>query len=406
MQTMIECASNVEASVLERVIDLINDRPKVLGELFDIRDIHPPGTFQFSEDELDALKESGLIQLGGARIEPAYRLARECAGALVTRDFPRTLRKDEAARGEDRVFPWRDESDAIFDYVTRIYQDKEPPRSVLNLCSGSGAILFSLARHWENRDVHDRKLVGIDKNPRAIEISRFNKQLNIADGQESAHSIDFRLGNLFDQLRRGERFDLVIADAPYSFHPPSHNESGFHGGGTRGVDVVEPILKRFQEFLNSDGRLICPAYSLGTKSAPTHVRSIFASAVGMQYSSADEQSVSECVFTPSDPYWQRLWRFRDVKCLKNPCPLEYLSIRLADHSFPFYKQAEQDPLSAIERYVYDWIETLKKEKDRFNQCFSHLHYVMIDYSRTGSRSIKGSATRRTKVESADPLKSR
>src|SRR5262249_52333375 len=70
-------------------------------------------------------------------------------------------------------------------------------RAALDLGTGCGIQAFAAAKH-------SRRVVGIDTNPRAIAIARFNAGLN------DLANVEFREGSMFDPVE-GEAFDLIVS---------------------------------------------------------------------------------------------------------------------------------------------------------------------------------------------------
>jgi methylase of polypeptide subunit release factors len=80
-------------------------------------------------------------------------------------------------------------------------------RSALDIGTGSGVQALLAARHCE-------RVVAVDVNPRALELAAFNARLNRVD------NIEFRQGSLFEPVA-GERFHLIVSNAPYVVSPDS-----------------------------------------------------------------------------------------------------------------------------------------------------------------------------------------
>jgi SAM-dependent methyltransferase len=86
---------------------------------------------------------------------------------------------------------------------------------VLDLGTGCGVLALLAARHAE-------QVVGVDLNPRAVELARFNAALN------GIGNVDFRAGNLLDPVA-GEAFDLIVCNPPFVIAPTAgrmHSQAG------------------------------------------------------------------------------------------------------------------------------------------------------------------------------------
>jgi SAM-dependent methyltransferase len=371
-----EIALDVDDKAIQKVAKLLRERPKIL-DVFDVGSDGKRRLIQhLPENDLSTLFEAKLITPANAVFRPQYRLQRERAGVLVTRDYPRTEHEhsEEPNHPSDRVFPWRDEADEIFDFAVRAYTGYPPPRRILNMCSGSGALALSLSQHWSSNGSKLMEVTGVDISERAVQRSEFNRRLNRFDGHPFAERIRFKRGDLFEPLSADEKFDLIVADPPYSLHPRHHVKSGFHGGGVFGTDVVEALLRHCRTWLAPGGRLICPCYSLGDLRAPTRIDSILRSTLDVERGFADG-------LVEHMKGW-KVWRFRDVKCMPNPMPVEYMVVRCSDPTYTFYNLFRRDPVGEMQEFVDNWIEKLKHEKDTYGNTYTNLWYVMINYKQT------------------------
>lgn len=91
-------------------------------------------------------------------------------------------------------------------------------RLTLDLGTGCGILAFLVARHSE-------RVLAVDRNPRAINIARFNAHLN------RLASVECRSGDLFAPVE-GETFDLIVSNPPYVVSPESRylfRDSGMAG---------------------------------------------------------------------------------------------------------------------------------------------------------------------------------
>jgi release factor glutamine methyltransferase len=74
-----------------------------------------------------------------------------------------------------------------------------------DLGTGSGAIAISLAVEGPFTDV-----VGVDISPEALKVARVNARDAAVEDK-----VDFRLGSLFDAIRTGERYRVIVSNPPY-----------------------------------------------------------------------------------------------------------------------------------------------------------------------------------------------
>lgn len=130
---------------------------------------------------------------------------------------------------------------------------EEPPKTVLDLCAGSGCIGIACALHFEC----EVTLGEIDAG--ALEVSARNiARHGVADRVHAAQ------GDLFAGLR-GKRYDLIVSNPPYvptaeweALAPEYRREPRLAlDAGSDGMDVVARILREASEHLERDGLLIC-----------------------------------------------------------------------------------------------------------------------------------------------------
>lgn len=80
-----------------------------------------------------------------------------------------------------------------------------PPKTVLDLGTGSGAIALALAKLWPESAV-----TAVDQSEQALALARENA---VACGL--AERVAFLASDWFSAVRSGEKFDLIIANPPY-----------------------------------------------------------------------------------------------------------------------------------------------------------------------------------------------
>jgi release factor glutamine methyltransferase len=130
-----------------------------------------------------------------------------------------------------------------------------PPRRVIDMGTGSGAVVIALARH---RPGH--RYFAFDISAAAIETARANAAAVNAD------NIVFSAGDLFAPLGEDpEKFDLIVSNPPYipSARIPElapeisrYEPSAALDGGPDGLAVIRRIVASAPSFLNPDGRLM------------------------------------------------------------------------------------------------------------------------------------------------------
>ena len=116
-----------------------------------------------------------------------------------------------------------------------------PVRRVLDLGTGCGIQALHARRFAD-------QVVATDISHRALDIARFNADLNGVDG------IEFRYGSLFEPVA-GERFDRIVSNPPFVITPrregvPSYE---YRDGGMVGDALVETVLRGLTDHLEPGG---------------------------------------------------------------------------------------------------------------------------------------------------------
>lgn len=122
--------------------------------------------------------------------------------------------------------------------------------TVLDLCTGSGAIAVSVAKKCKT------KVVATDISKKALAIAKLN-------ASENKVVIDFKFGDLFDPVR-GMVFNAIISNPPYVKSGAIDLLPGFVrnfaplkaiDGGVDGLFFHKAIMSGAKDFLHSDGSL-------------------------------------------------------------------------------------------------------------------------------------------------------
>lgn len=118
---------------------------------------------------------------------------------------------------------------------------QRPVDSALDLGTGCGIQAMHAARHA-------RRVVATDISERALEIARFNAELN------GIENIEFRLGSLFEPVA-GERFDHIVSNPPFVITPRVNGvpEYEYRDGGMIGDGIVEAVIKGCSVHLTPGG---------------------------------------------------------------------------------------------------------------------------------------------------------
>jgi methylase of polypeptide subunit release factors len=110
-------------------------------------------------------------------------------------------------------------------------------RRVLDLGCGGGVQALLAASHAEH-------VVAVDLNPRALLYTRFNARLN------GVTNVETREGSFFEPVK-GERFDLVVSNPPFTISPD--RRFIFRDGGRAGDGVCEEVVRGAAAHLEEGG---------------------------------------------------------------------------------------------------------------------------------------------------------
>ncbi|MHA2364776.1 MAG: methyltransferase domain-containing protein [Candidatus Hodarchaeales archaeon] len=139
---------------------------------------------------------------------------------------------------------------------------KKPPKTVLDLATGSGYQLLSLP--WQGNTC---KMLGIDVNPNAIAIARINALWN------QTPWISFQEIDITKELAQlPEKYDLILANPPIIPTPKglgTRLEGMIHAdGGENGLAVIQQLIPQIPSILSADGTAQFILCSLGTGNKP------------------------------------------------------------------------------------------------------------------------------------------
>ncbi len=125
-------------------------------------------------------------------------------------------------------------------------------KKVLDLCTGTGCIIISLAKHCSLQYA-----VGTDISAEAVEVAKENaRQLNA--------NVTFYCGDLFLALPKEEQFDIIVSNPPYipsavieTLMPEvkEYEPMTALDGDADGLKFYREIIKNATKFLTSEGQL-------------------------------------------------------------------------------------------------------------------------------------------------------
>ena len=130
---------------------------------------------------------------------------------------------------------------------------------ILDIGTGSGAITVSLAKYLDNAN-----LTSVDISDIALEVGKKNAISNNVDNK-----IEFIKSNLFTEIDKDKKFDVIVSNPPYirkkdvenlesqvkDFEPYTALE-----GGEDGLDFYRKITQQAKLYLKENGVL---AYEVG-----------------------------------------------------------------------------------------------------------------------------------------------
>ncbi|MDO8283289.1 MAG: peptide chain release factor N(5)-glutamine methyltransferase [Thermodesulfovibrionia bacterium] len=126
--------------------------------------------------------------------------------------------------------------------------------AILDLCTGSGCIALAVAKEFKDADV-----CGVDISDKAIAYAKNNSVMN------GINNVIFIKGDLFEPIKEGRYFDLIISNPPYiktsdieGLQPEIREWEPLSAldGGEDGLDFYKKIIPAARVFLNDSGILI------------------------------------------------------------------------------------------------------------------------------------------------------
>ena len=156
----------------------------------------------------------------------------------------------EFAVSSDVLIPEQDTENLVEEVMREVCDGDR----ILDLCTGSGCILLSLL-HYSNGSTG----VGTDLSEDAVAAARKNAcRLGLSDRS------DWRTGDLFEALKPGERFDIIVSNPPYirretigELAPEVriHEPRMALDGGEDGLDFYRRIIPGAADHLVTGGML-------------------------------------------------------------------------------------------------------------------------------------------------------
>jgi len=124
---------------------------------------------------------------------------------------------------------------------------------VLDMGTGCGILAVLAAKKAE-------KVVAVDLNPHAVRCAKLNAEMHgVAD------KVDVRLGDLFKPIKKNEKFDVIVFNAPYLPSAPAERRSWIGrawAGGHDGRQLIDRFVKETPHYLKRNGRILLVQSSL------------------------------------------------------------------------------------------------------------------------------------------------
>lgn len=99
-----------------------------------------------------------------------------------------------------------------------------------------------------------RKVVAVDLNPNAVRCAEMNAKLNSV-----MEKVDIRRGDLFEPIKKSEKFDVILFNAPYLPSDVKEPKTWMWlawAGGPDGRRLIERFVSRAPSYLRKDGRIM------------------------------------------------------------------------------------------------------------------------------------------------------
>ena len=132
---------------------------------------------------------------------------------------------------------------------------KQPPKRILEIGTGSGAIVAALAH-----ELASTQFLATDISPGSIRTARDNlRVLSLLD------RVEFRISDIFEAISQEERFDAIVSNPPYittaemeelSPEIRSFEPAGALCGGDDGLAVTRRLAQAAGRYLSSGGWLL------------------------------------------------------------------------------------------------------------------------------------------------------
>ena len=145
----------------------------------------------------------------------------------------------------------RQETEILVEEVVNLINKNNKKLSVLDMCTGSGAIAVAIKKNA------DCNMVAVDKCKRALNVAIENAKENNCD-------IQFFQGDMFKYLKVENKFDIITCNPPYieskeienlDLEVKNYDPRKALDGGVDGLKFYKIIANESQNFLKDNGQL-------------------------------------------------------------------------------------------------------------------------------------------------------
>ena len=146
--------------------------------------------------------------------------------------------------------------EAALENIDAITADRESTVSVLDLCTGSGALAISLKNERPQLDV-----TASDISVKALKVAK----QNAANLLDNGYGAKFIKSDLFENI--AGKFDIIVSNPPYvpsgemaALAPEVRREPALAlDGGRDGLDLIRQIISQAGDYLHPNGALLLEA---------------------------------------------------------------------------------------------------------------------------------------------------
>jgi len=124
-------------------------------------------------------------------------------------------------------------------------QSRTHPRVAIDVCCGSGAGALHITQHYPSTHT-----IGLDMNPRALELAPINAKLH------SSSTVEFAYSDLFASVASRTDIDLIVSNPPYIASSDTDHPTYSAGGAQQGLELPLRIIKEGVELLAPGGFLL------------------------------------------------------------------------------------------------------------------------------------------------------